>query len=1613
MFFISYAKNFFVPPANYGIGSATPVRTLENALGAGDSSRNTVAFVNNGHTGGQIDNVINQIAGTVRNSGKNVQIVDADVDLLRVCRSSLRGASDCFAAASFVSSPTEGAGGIWNYTIRADGALGAKIFVDKTNNDAEIYILPFQHAIDTAIASNNGTGLPAAVNEYPYTSENSQQRADNIERLYMGTLINILAVAFFLSIVGVTYQLTGQMASERELGMSQLIEAMSPDTVRWHTQAARLLSYHIAFDIIYFPGWILMAAIVNRLVFPATSFGLVFIVHLLAGLALSSWSILGGSLFRKAQLSGITVTLVSIILAIIAQVVTPQTSGAIALLSLLFPSMNYTFIIIYMARWERHLFASDFARGAPESPWQLPGYVFLILFLIQIIAFPILGAYTERALYGTASKARLVSRDDQNVSNTIELSSFSKYYSPGWWNRKVATRFGRPLKETVKAVDNFSLTALKGQVMVLLGANGSGKSTTLDCIAGLQKPTAGTIALDGHGGLGLCPQKNVLWDDLTVKEHCFIFAHLKSQQKVDVLGSLRRALRAPWSRYRGTKENATYSSVQTEALGLINACDLDLKINAKASTLSGGQKRKLQLAVMFTGGSQVCCVDEVSSGLDPLSRRKIWDILLAERGRRTILLTTHFLDEADVLSDHIAILSKGKLKAEGSAVELKHRFGGGYRVHFYNYGGKLDLPEGTEDIPRQVLYDQTIFNVGDSARAASFVSKLELAGFSEYQVSGPTIEDVFLKLSEEIQDNEIVHDATSVEDTGDVKAVQYDNNRLKSPSDEDAEYKGPRLVTGKGTGLSRQGWILFRKRLTILRRNYLPYCATILIPVIAAGLVTLFLKNFNALGCDPSAQSSNPDVSSLIMDFNFQPLIPVGPSDRIPPIQELAQLSQLNASNFHVVESVSDFNTFIAQNYGNVTPGGLFLGSGPNDASLFAFVANFDISFSVLTQNLLDNLLSQTFIATQYQTFAVPFAPSAGKTLQLILYFGLAMSAYPGFFALYPTVERLRKIRALHYSNGVQAAPLWSAYMIFDFLFVLLVSVLVTAIFVGVSEVWYAPGYLFVVFFLYGLTSILLSYVISLFTTSQLASFAFAAGGQAIFFLIYFIIPAGRIDHDVLLANFTFGLVTPAGNMLRALLLTLNEFSFVCHGDALASYPGDITVYGGPILYLLGQAIVLFTTLVWWDSGYKPGFLTRTKHRTEDLEETDTHEPEVLDELTRVKSSNDGLRVIHVSKTFGRNTAVQDVTFGVKRGEVFALLGPNGAGKSTTISLVRGDVRPSGHKGDIFVENISIIKHRAAARNHLGVCPQFDAIDQMTVVEHLRFYAMARGVADVANNVSEIITAVGLEPFKHRMAGKLSGGNKRKLSLGIALMGNPSVLLLDEPSSGMDAASKRVMWQTLSAITAGRALVITTHSMEEADALADRAGIMARKMLALGTSDFLRKKYGDAYHVHLVHRSAPHTSDEEMQRVRTWVKENIPNAVTEDRMFHGQLRFMVSNASVKDIETKLKGDRERILDIDAKPKAFVDEDKISSLSRPGSSMASSSPVERPQAGVAALFALLEAHKEELGFEYYSVSQTTLDQVFLNIVGRHNIEEENQQREGVDKKRKGKKGLFSR
>ncbi|KAF2273591.1 putative ABC transporter [Westerdykella ornata] len=1566
--YIAFIIRVYWPKEVYGIGNPATIRSLPEAISQAPGNRRTLVLCNYGPRGGDIDKVIEQVAATARQGSENkVEILTDPNDLLTTCRSSLQGVTKCYAAAEFHSSPTEG--GLWNYTIRVDGTFGYKINVENNNNDAEIFPLPLQHAIDAAIAYiSSGAGskpLPNTIKAQPYTSKTQDEWDDSLVTSIQNANAKYIAVVWYIGFIGLSYQLVGLVAKERELGMAELLESMMPNAARWQPQAARLLGHWIAFTIVYFPSWILMAILAKVGVFPKTSPGILIIFFLLTGLSLNSFSILGASIFRRAQLSGITVTVVALVLGVAAQIPAKTLStGAVAILSLLFTPMTFVFHMIWLARYENKQISPNLVQAAPGATWRLPGLVFWIFMLVQIFAYPVLAAFVERAMFYTDSRGRRVTYDDD--ADPVVLSHFTRHYQPNWFFRYIAPFFGVK-KPVIKAVNDVSLAPVKGQIVLLVGANGCGKSTTLNAIAGIGDVTSGSICVNGCGGIGICPQRNVLWDHLTVAQHAQIFNRIKS--------------------------TTINPSVESELDQLIYECDLSRKKKAYSYTLSGGQKRKLQLVMMLTGGSRVCCVDEVSGGLDPVSRRKIWDILLAARGTRTIILTTHFLDEAEFLADHMVIMTKGSVKAEGSVSQLKTKLGSGYRFHFLHGAGYSELPD-VEDLfvgaPKESLFDQTIFTVSESTRMTQIIKELEKRGIRDFQVTGSTIEEVFMKLAGETEaalsietsESTLTHDLP-------IKAV---SNEGKALVDRDEP-----LTTGKPLGFMQQSVILFKKRAIVLKRNYLPYTFAFLIPVIATALISLLLKDKKYAGCSAAQQISESEFETLETNRDYKPLLLLGPTNAftevnlgslqtILPNQFQGAKSSLGALQEYVslVDSFDDYQAYLRANFSKVTPGGFFLGQEP----VFSFYSNLGflgLYSGIFMQNIVDVLLTNTTIVTSFRSFSYPWPSDTTNQIQFIFYFGLIMSCYPAFFALYPTRERLRKIRELQYSNGARPLPLWLAYLSFDWLNVLVASGLMTIILVAAAgDNWWNVGYLFVVLFLYGLASLLWAYLVALFAKSQLAAFAIAAGTQAFLLLMYFTgvmniqsnMEASKVNNALTIFNYTFNLIAPSGNLARALFISMNLFGTLCRGTPprMASYPGEIGLYGAPIAYLLGQSLLMFTILLIVDHGWTAKWFHKTLP-AKDGEDHTTLEKEVADEITRVEHSNDGLRAQHLSREYKspsreRMTVVDDLTFGIDKGEVFAMCGPNGAGKSTTIGMLRGEILPSRAGASIHIGPVDALRDRRAARARLGVCPQFDAVDQMSVLEHLEFYAGVRGIPSscVTSTAEQLIRAVGLERFENRMASKLSGGNKRKLSLAIALIGNPDVVLLDEPSSGMDPVAKRGMWEVLRRFVAGRSVLLTTHSMEEADHLATRVCVVASgRMLDIGTTSHLRRKHGHGFHIQLICASAPHTTSEEMEQVKAWVEETLPGSQMEGFAYHGQLRFNVPAKRLAAL-----GDNIREKRVDGVDDSAEEEEELT---------------------VGQLFVLLEEHKERLGLEFYSVSPSTFDEVFLRVIEKHDAGEE--------------------
>ena len=920
------------------------MRSLQDAYSSIDS-RDKLVFVDSGFRGGDIERVITQVGDQVQGAGKTVEVISNESDVVLSCRSSLRGTSNCLAGVVFHSSPTEGPeGSVWNYTMRADVALGRTLVVNRQDNDHELYVLPLQHAIDYAIAGLNDTvdssALPE-VDEYPYSSITAEERATNIRVRYMGSLIDVLGVAFFIGICLILYQAVGMQATERELNMAQLLECMMPNARRWQPQVIRLMSYHFAFTLIYLPGWIVFSIILQRGVFAQTSIGVVLVLHLLTGLSLASFGLFAASFFRKAQLSGITAIIISLLLAVLAQVYSKTQNSTVLICSLIFPSMNYTYFIVFMARWQAQNTRTDLLHSAPDNPWEMKGYLFFIFLAIQIFVYPVLAVIVERQLYGTSGGRNLISRD---AGVALQLQNFSKHFYPTWLNSHVIPLFGKKRKEPVLAADDLSITLLPGQMTMLLGANGSGKSTTLDAIAGLSRPTSGTVSVDFSQGLGFCPQKNVHWPLLTVKEHIYLFDQLKSLGKT------------------GTND---------ERAALVQDCDLIKKLNAQAKTLSGGQMRKLQLCMMFVGGSGLCLIDECSSGVDPIARQKILNILMAERSRsnRTLLFTSHYLDECDI-ADKIIIMSKGKVRIDGTAPEIKQS--GVYRVHLYHIGGSGKTPffDGVE---RGEMYDQTVYTVSSAKDATKLLQKIEEQGWKDYRISGPSIEDAFMKVAEEM--------VPSTE-TGLAKQLpSLEGGDSEEKSLEGSPEKELQLQSGSQIGPLRQGFVLFLKRALVFRRNVFPNLIAFFLMPIGAGLVSLFLKGFTVAGCTPGEQDTDFNTSSISDQLRDNLDVVVGPVTKLGSVQlilstlfpenitngtgnggsgnsggGLGILSEFG-DNFHLVNSVDEFNNYIRQNFHNVTPGGAFLG----DRTTLAYKGNGGIISSFFIQNVANMLASVCF----------------------------------------------------------------------------------------------------------------------------------------------------------------------------------------------------------------------------------------------------------------------------------------------------------------------------------------------------------------------------------------------------------------------------------------------------------------------------------------------------------------------------------------------------------------------------------------------------------------------------------------------------------------------------
>lgn len=220
------------------------------------------------------------------------------------------------------------------------------------------------------------------------------------------------------------------------------------------------------------------------------------------------------------------------------------------------------------------------------------------------------------------------------------------------------------------------------------------------------------------------------------------------------------------------------------------------------------------------------------------------------------------------------------------------------------------------------------------------------------------------------------------------------------------------------------------------------------------------------------------------------------------------------------------------------------------------------------------------------------------------------------------------------------------------------------------------------------------------------------------------------------------------------------------------------------------------------------------------------------------------IKTVNLVKQYKKLTAVDNLSFEIEEGELYSLLGVNGAGKTTTIKMLSCLTKPTD--GDAFVGGFSVSKETEEIKKLIGVSPQETAVaPNLTVKENLELICGIHGFTKekTREKIEELSKQFNLDEVLSRKAGKLSGGWQRRVSIAMALISEPKILFLDEPTLGLDVIARHDLWDVIRGLKGKITIILTTHYMEEAAALSDRIGIMkAGKLLSEGTVDELCKK---------------------------------------------------------------------------------------------------------------------------------------------------------------------------
>ena len=401
---------------------------------------------------------------------------------------------------------------------------------------------------------------------------------------------------------------------------------------------------------------------------------------------------------------------------------------------------------------------------------------------------------------------------------------------------------------------------------------------------------------------------------------------------------------------------------------------------------------------------------------------------------------------------------------------------------------------------------------------------------------------------------------------------------------------------------------------------------------------------------------------------------------------------------------------------------------------------------------------------------------------------------------------------------------------------------------------------------------------------------------------------------------------------------------------AKMSYIESIVMYIAEIIFYLGLAIIIQS---YKDSGLsfkqyiqscfkkvnRNVIINIDNQEKENLNENNYEKHfQELSEINKQKlAQNQCLKLVNISKNFDDVKAVDSFNGELFSNEIFCLLGHNGAGKSTTINMISGIFDPD--QGDILLDGRSLVTDKKYLYQNIGLCQQEDIFfDYLTVEEHLEYMCKIKGSRVNYQEIDELIRKIELYPKKNALCSTLSGGQKRKLCIALALIGNSKIILLDEPTSGMDVMARRSLWEFLKNYKKDKIILLTTHFLDEAEYLGDRIGIMTDgQYICCGSSSYLKSKYPCGFNINLLINS---------------------------KIFNESYKIQLYNEILK-----------------YEPKAEI---KVASKSIFSINIQSNNQYIRE------IFDFIEKSKVRYGIEDYTVGSTSLEDVFLKLNNKSNL-----------------------